>query len=479
VQDAAYNSLLRSKRQQLHQQIARTLEERFQETIETTPELLAHHYREAALPAKAFPYAMRAGDDAVQRYAAIEARARFQGALDLSRSLPPSENASRAQIEAVLKLASVAQNRSHFEQDLRNLEQVFALAEGLNDRELLCRIRYWVGRINYVLGHFDRAVEFAGKALLIAEGLGGTDKVTADPVNLLGRVHCLRGDAREAIMYAARNVEQMRRLGNRIEEAAMSGVLAFAYGMHGEFDRAREAAAHGIELGRQIEHLPTQAACLFFCGVVRGWHGDLGSAVPEFEEALRLCERAGDIFRQYLTHGWRGQGYLLVGRYEAAEADLKRCLELGDKIGTTFHRGAFQAFRAKLRLLDGEVGEALRHSAEALEVATETAQAWSRSIALRIHAEALVALEPPRVEQAERDIRSAIEIQERRECLFDLAWSRLAEGHVLAAKDEREAARHAYLLAGKMFEDMTVTMGQELAKAALARLDQRKSRRFA
>ena len=47
-----------------------------------------------------------------RRYAAIEARARFQEALDLARSLPPSENASRAQIEAVLKLASVAQNRA-------------------------------------------------------------------------------------------------------------------------------------------------------------------------------------------------------------------------------------------------------------------------------------------------------------------------------------------------------------------------------
>ena len=206
-------------------------------------------------------------------------------------------------------------------------------------------------------------------------------------------------------MYAARNVQQMRRLGNRIEEAAMSGVLAFAYGMHGEFAKAREAAAHGIVLAREVEHLPTQAACLFFCGVVRGWHGELVAPVPEFEDALILCERAGDIFRQYLIYGWRGQGYLLAGRHAEAEADLKRCLELGDKIGTTFHRGAFQAFRAKLRLLEGDVGEALRHSAEALEVATDTAQAWSRSIALRIHAEALVALQPPRIEQAEDDIR--------------------------------------------------------------------------
>jgi class 3 adenylate cyclase/tetratricopeptide (TPR) repeat protein len=478
VQDAAYSSLLRSKRQQLHRRIAETLETRFGETVESKPELLAHHYREAGLPAKAFAYAMQAGADAVGRYAATEARARFQEALELARALAPSEEASHAQIEATLKLASVAQNRPHYEQDLKNLEQALALAEAINDREALCRIQYWMGRINYVFGRFDRAVELAGKALLIAEDLGG-DKFTADPVNLLGRVHCLRGDARDAIRHAARNVEQMRRLGNRIEEAAMSGVLAFAYGMHGDFDEARRAAAHGIELARQIEHLPTQAACLFFYGVVRGWHGDLESAVPEFEEALHLCERAGDIFRQYLTHGWRGQGYLLAGRPEAAEADLKRCLELGDTIGTSFHRGAFQAFRAKLRLLDGDVGEALRYSAEALEVATETAQAWSRSIALRIHAEALVALDPPRIAQAEEDIRTAIEIQEQRECRFDLAWSRLAEGHVLAAKGECEQARRAYQLAGKMFEEMTVTMGQERVRAALTRLDEEKSLRFA
>jgi class 3 adenylate cyclase/tetratricopeptide (TPR) repeat protein len=470
VQDAAYNSLLRSKRLQFHKRIGETLEARFAETVATKPELLAHHFREAGLPAKAFPYAMRAGEAAAGRYAPTEARARFQEALDLAHSLPPSENVSRAQIEASLKLASVAQNRGHYETDLKNLEQARTWADGLDDRASLCQIQYWIGRINYVSGRFDQAVEFAGKALLIAEGLGGDDKFTADAVNLLGRIHCLRGEPREAITHAARNVQQMRRLGNRMEEAAMSGVLAFAYGMHGEFDAAFEAAAHGIKLGRRIEHLPTQAACVFFCGVVRGWHGDLDIAVPEFDEALALCDKSGDVFRKYLAHGWRGQGYLMAGQREAAAADLRRCLELGDQIGTTFHRGAFQAFRAKLHLQNGEVGEALRDSAQALEVASETAQAWSRSIALRIHAETLLALEPPRLDQAEEEVRAAIDIQARRECVFDLAWSRLALGFVCAARQEREQAREAYSLAGRMFEDMGVGPGEQRAKAALAAL---------
>jgi tetratricopeptide (TPR) repeat protein len=168
------------------------------------------------------------------------------------------------------------------------------------------------------------------------------------------------------------------------------------------------------------------------------------------------------VFRKYLAHGWRGQSYLMAGRREAAAADLRACLELGDQIGTTFHRGAFH----------GEVLEALRDSAEALEVASETAQAWSRSIALRIHAETLLALEPPRIEQAEEEVRAAIDIQARRECTFDLAWSRLALGFVCAARDERERAVEAYSLAGRMFADMGVGPGQNRAEAALAALRQ-------
>ena len=56
IQDAAYQSLLKSRRQQLHQQIAQVLEERFAEIKATQPELLAHHYTEAGLIEQAIPY---------------------------------------------------------------------------------------------------------------------------------------------------------------------------------------------------------------------------------------------------------------------------------------------------------------------------------------------------------------------------------------------------------------------------------------
>ena len=61
VQETAYQSLLKSKRQQYHHQIAQVLEEQFPETIETQPELFAHHYTEAGLVAQAIPYWQQAG----------------------------------------------------------------------------------------------------------------------------------------------------------------------------------------------------------------------------------------------------------------------------------------------------------------------------------------------------------------------------------------------------------------------------------
>ena len=73
IQEAAYQSLLRSTRQQYHQRIAQVVEERFPEIVETQPELLAHHYTEAGLARQAIPYWQRAGQRAIERSAHVEA----------------------------------------------------------------------------------------------------------------------------------------------------------------------------------------------------------------------------------------------------------------------------------------------------------------------------------------------------------------------------------------------------------------------
>ena len=103
IQDTAYQSLLKSSRQQLHQQIAQVLEERFPETKDTQPELLAHHYTEAGLIAQAIPYWQQAGQRASQRSAYVEAVSHLTAGLELLKTLP--DTPERAQQELTLQIA--------------------------------------------------------------------------------------------------------------------------------------------------------------------------------------------------------------------------------------------------------------------------------------------------------------------------------------------------------------------------------------
>ena len=103
IQDAAYQSLLKSTRQQYHGQIAQVLEEQFPETREAQPELLAHHYTEAGLRAQALSYWQQAGERATQRSAYVEAVAHLTKGLEVLKALP--DTPEHIQQELALQIA--------------------------------------------------------------------------------------------------------------------------------------------------------------------------------------------------------------------------------------------------------------------------------------------------------------------------------------------------------------------------------------
>ena len=102
IQDAAYASLLKGTRQQLHQRTAQVLEAQFSEVVATQPELLAHHLTEAGHPAQAVAYWQRAGERAVGRSANLEAISHLTTGLAVLQALP--ETAERTQQELLLQI---------------------------------------------------------------------------------------------------------------------------------------------------------------------------------------------------------------------------------------------------------------------------------------------------------------------------------------------------------------------------------------
>ncbi|MGE0825007.1 MAG: adenylate/guanylate cyclase domain-containing protein [Candidatus Binatia bacterium] len=103
IQDTAYQSLLKSTRQQYHQQIAQVLEERFSQTKKTQPELFAYHCTEAGLIEQAIPYWQQAGQKATERSAHTEAINHFTKGLELLKTL--SDTPKRVEQELTLQVS--------------------------------------------------------------------------------------------------------------------------------------------------------------------------------------------------------------------------------------------------------------------------------------------------------------------------------------------------------------------------------------
>jgi class 3 adenylate cyclase/tetratricopeptide (TPR) repeat protein len=102
VQDAIYGTLLRSRRHQLHGRIAATLEDKFPEIVRTRPELLVRHCAEAGLVEKAVGYCLKAGQQAMARWAMTEAEAQVRKGLELASTL--RDGAARQELELGLQL---------------------------------------------------------------------------------------------------------------------------------------------------------------------------------------------------------------------------------------------------------------------------------------------------------------------------------------------------------------------------------------
>ena len=101
VQDAAYGTLLRGRRQSLHHRIAAILEQRFPEIVQAQPALLAHHCAEAGLTGEAITYLHRAAKQAIARSAMVEAVAQLRQGLTLLTKLP--DEAVRRRLELDLQ----------------------------------------------------------------------------------------------------------------------------------------------------------------------------------------------------------------------------------------------------------------------------------------------------------------------------------------------------------------------------------------
>ncbi len=132
VQDAAYGTLLRSRRQQLHAKIAKTLAEGFAEVATTQPELVAHHYAQAGLVDEAISYFLKAGRRSAARSANEEAIRHYTRAQKLLEAKP--DDAARDRLELELQIALGVPTRAARGGGSAELEVIYGRARDLSEK---------------------------------------------------------------------------------------------------------------------------------------------------------------------------------------------------------------------------------------------------------------------------------------------------------------------------------------------------------
>jgi hypothetical protein len=114
IQDAAYENLLKSRRQILHRRIAETLRERAAAGGGTEPELMAHHFTQAGLTEDAVEWWGKAGQRSLERSALLEAVAKFTRGLDQIATLPSTPTLRSQQIKLQVGLANTLYHTKGF-----------------------------------------------------------------------------------------------------------------------------------------------------------------------------------------------------------------------------------------------------------------------------------------------------------------------------------------------------------------------------
>ncbi|HEX9292887.1 MAG TPA: adenylate/guanylate cyclase domain-containing protein, partial [Gemmatimonadales bacterium] len=171
VRDAAYSSLLKTRRAQLHAAIGRTFEQRFPDIVEAQPETLAHHLTEAGLIEKAVGYWLKAGKNAAQRFANLEAIAHLQRGIETVARLPDGSGRDRLELDLRFALGPclIATQGPASSTAAATFAHARELCARLGDPPEYLQVMFWLVTASVVRGELPKAREAIATLLGLAE----------------------------------------------------------------------------------------------------------------------------------------------------------------------------------------------------------------------------------------------------------------------------------------------------------------------
>jgi class 3 adenylate cyclase/predicted ATPase len=424
IQDAAYASLLKSTRQQMHQQVAEVLEAQFPETVATQPEVLARHYTEASFREQAIAYWQRAGQQAIQRSANPEAAQHLTTGLELLATLP--ETPARAQQELDLLIALGPALMATKGITAPEVEQTYARARALcaqvDDTPQLFPTLRGLWRFYYNQGTLSTAQELGEQLMRLAQRV-------ANPVLLreaheaLGMTLFFLGDFIAARTHLEQGIARTDPAAQRdlvLRHGEVPGVRCLAYIANtlwclGYPTQAVQRSQEALVLAQVLAHPYSLAVAQHWAATLH-YHRREVSAVQTQADAL-LTLAAAQGFPQHVAYGtyWRGWVLAMQGQGEAGLALLRQGLAAIVAMGNELSRPRCLLLLAEATGHVGHVEDGLRLLAEALMLLEASGQGDLLARAYRFKGELLMRQIVPDAAQAEACFHQALAMAHRQQ----------------------------------------------------------------
>jgi predicted ATPase len=374
IQEAAYQSLLRSTRQRYHQRTAQMLEAQFPETVETQPELVAHHYTEAGLAEHAIPYWQRAGQRANERSAHVEATGHLTKGLEMLQALP--DNPERTQQELALQIAlgqALLATKGQAAPDVgHTYNRARELCQQVGEASQLFRVLYGLYHFHLVRAELQTARELGEELLTLAQHI---QDPTYLPVAhfMLGGSWLLLGE------YTAtrKHKEQGLTLYDPQQHHAYISRFGWAMGIFcqawlphalwhlGYPDQALAMSHEGLTQAQRLSHPFTLAAVLDYGAMFHQFRQEPHAVHAQAEAAIALCTEQG--FAYYLAWGTTMLGWAQVMQGQDTEglAQMRKGLAALRATGAALRLPYYLALLAEACGQTGQATEGLTLLAEA------------------------------------------------------------------------------------------------------------------
>ena len=475
VQDAAYESLLKQERRELHHSVGEALEVLYPERTGELSAMLGRHFEQAGDNSRALPYLLDAANFAFERNAIIEAYDLYGRAEKLLPPESPNDAPEilRQRIEIELGRAKSGFSFLSDAEQLALFEPLIERAGRLGDLRLEADVHVNVAFIRQFRGDRPENSPLIQNSLArvraIAEELNDPF-ISAIPDALMGLFKVFTG-------YMLEGIEMLRKASPLLEEKhafVLSSfcLVALAIGLArlGRFEEANEAAEKAMKLAESGD-LIAKLDSLIAESSVKSLRGDLDAAVIAATRCTAWSEETGATACVVASNFVLGDTYMRQGKFQSAQIAFDRSNEVAESIGENSFRPSLLAYMRTNSALLGQPAQDRDGFDEALALADDAGDRFSYAAIIGKRAEFEAKREHPDVERMLADFTAAVDAFEVMEAKPYIARTLRAWGEELRRLDRSGEGNEKLRQAIAVFDEIGIKREADEVRGELVAVD--------